>query len=252
MVPVDPSVEVRPSIIEFLKEPLNALPIFVERVVMTSRVDPSSVYLALIYLRRAQMRVRFAVNEHNVHRLFTAALLLAAKFWEDQPLHTKWWSTFTGFTTRLVCRMEEEFISLLDWDLFVRPEEYTDFRLDYEDLIDHPVNPVIPQEELAPAAAAVNDAPGNESSSQTQALQRALTPTALIESETATMSDAEGVLDNSSYCSNLSDDSSDEMQENFRDGPRSAPIVQLMCRDNSSTSLVQDGAFQALSAVHTT
>ena len=252
MVPADPAIEVRQSIIDFLKEPLNALPVFLERVILTSRVDTTSVYLALMYLQRAQIKVRFAINEHNVHRLFTASLLLAAKFWEDQPLHTKWWSTFTGFTTRLICRMEEELIGLLDWDLFVTPEDYTDFRLDYEDLIERNLNVVPDVEAIDAALAALQSAPsdeplGNESSSHA-ARSRAPTPTAFIETQTA--SDADVLVGTPSYDetdSELSEIDADSDEQTYgsgagqRDCPRSAPIVQLLCRDNSSARLPRRG-----------
>lgn len=82
--------------------------------------------VALIYVDRiVKKHPRIQVCNLSCHRLFVTALILAVKFNEDTYYTNAYYGKVGGVAVKEVNKLERCFIQLLDWNLDVKPEEYT-------------------------------------------------------------------------------------------------------------------------------
>lgn len=107
---------------------------FIESVVKNSSVPVPTLVTVLVYLRRLQSRLPPDSKgmPSTAHRIFLAALILAAKYLNDaSPLNEKWayYSVVPGhesfsFPIAEVNQMERELLWRLNWDLRIQPEHF--------------------------------------------------------------------------------------------------------------------------------
>jgi hypothetical protein len=84
--------------------------------------------LALIYVDRlVQLHESFTVNKTNVHRLILAAVLLAAKYFDDSFYSNSFYSKVGGVRTKELNTLEACLLEMLQWRLYVSPEEYAQY-----------------------------------------------------------------------------------------------------------------------------
>lgn len=125
--PASPSTTGLPHI-----EPTQASLIsFIAMLVNGSNVQTPTLMTSLVYLARLRNRLPSAARGMacTCHRIFLAALILAAKNLNDSSPKNKYWAKYTQglFTIEEVNLMEKQFLHLLDWDL----------RVSTNDLLDH-------------------------------------------------------------------------------------------------------------------
>lgn len=101
----------------------ESLTIFVRTLVKKSNVQTATLMTSLVYLARLRDRLpRSAMGMScTCHRIFLAALILAAKNLNDASPKNKYWAKYTRglFTLAEVNLMEMQLLYLLDWDLRV-------------------------------------------------------------------------------------------------------------------------------------
>ncbi|KAK9707719.1 hypothetical protein K7432_010025 [Basidiobolus ranarum] len=101
--------------------------LFVTRVAERSRISVFTGIIALIYLYRLKARLPArAQGEYGTsHRLFLASILVASKYlYGSEGLSNKAMATASGvFNPTEVSRMEEEFLKLLDYRVWVNDQE---------------------------------------------------------------------------------------------------------------------------------
>lgn len=101
----------------------ESLAMFVRTLVKKSNVQTATLMTSLIYL--ARLRDRLPQSSMGMsctcHRIFLAALILAAKNLNDASPKNKYWAKYTRglFTLADVNLMEMQLLYLLDWDLRV-------------------------------------------------------------------------------------------------------------------------------------
>ncbi|KAK3987152.1 cyclin-U4-1 [Cladorrhinum sp. PSN332] len=125
---------------------LPTLEDFITRLVVSSNVQVPTLMSTLVYLNRLKSRLQPMAKglRCTTHRIFLAALILAAKYLNDSSPKNKHWANYSyistaaynfGFSRTEVNLMEKQLLYLLDWDLRITEEDL------YREL-DHFLSPI--------------------------------------------------------------------------------------------------------------
>ncbi|KAF2022495.1 hypothetical protein EK21DRAFT_14836, partial [Setomelanomma holmii] len=106
---------------------------FVMSVVNKSQIGVPTLMTCLVYLNRVRSRTSSFLNFQPScpHRIFLAALILAAKYVNDASPMNKRWARYSSmravpkliFSLAEINRMEIDLLRLLDWDLRISIED---------------------------------------------------------------------------------------------------------------------------------
>ena len=132
--PTPPATPPPQSAPVFAREPaLPSVEAFITSLVEKSHVQVPTLMSALVYLHRLARRLPSVAKgmRCTVHRIFLAALILAAKNLNDSSPKNKHWARYTtvegydhfGFSTTEVNLMEKQLLCLLEWDLRITQED---------------------------------------------------------------------------------------------------------------------------------
>jgi PHO85 cyclin-1 len=113
--------------------PIPSLEEYITAIVRGSHVQVSTLMTSLVYLARLQDRLPKVAKGMacTLHRIFLAALIIAAKNLNDSSPKNKHWARYTevpgypdfGFTTAEVNLMEKQMLCLLEWDLNIKTND---------------------------------------------------------------------------------------------------------------------------------
>ncbi|KAM6577756.1 hypothetical protein CsatB_029593 [Cannabis sativa] len=108
------------SIFHGSKAPRLSLRQYLERVLKYSKCSTSCFVVAYIYIHRYfHNRPHFSLTSLNVHRLFITALMVAAKFLDDDCDNNAYYARVGGVSTEEMNELEIEFLFSLDFKLQV-------------------------------------------------------------------------------------------------------------------------------------
>jgi G1/S-specific cyclin PLC1 len=106
---------------------------YITSIIQRSHVQTPTLMTSLVYLARLRERLPVVAKGMacTLHRIFLAALILAAKNLNDSSPKNKHWARYTtvrgypgfGFSITEVNLMEKQMLFLLDWDLRIRNED---------------------------------------------------------------------------------------------------------------------------------
>ena len=83
---------------------------------------------------------KIEIRDFNWRPLVFTAILLASKFWEDIIWYNiDFVETLGIYPLKSINRMESEFVSLCDYNIYVSAEKYIDYQRQVK-LISHPIN----------------------------------------------------------------------------------------------------------------
>eukprot|EP01063_Lacrimia_lanifica_P020035 TRINITY_DN27404_c0_g1_i1.p1 TRINITY_DN27404_c0_g1~~TRINITY_DN27404_c0_g1_i1.p1 ORF type:complete len:196 (+),score=84.25 TRINITY_DN27404_c0_g1_i1:130-717(+) len=98
---------------------------YVQRVRQFSHASDECYVLACIFLDRlAQKEADYSVDRYSVHKLFVTAFLIAAKAQDDRVHNNKYYSVIAGTSLECLKHMEREFLTGIQFDLYVHPAEF--------------------------------------------------------------------------------------------------------------------------------
>jgi len=123
-----------PKVVKCEDGGLPTLEAFISQLVVSSNVQVPTLMSTLVYLRRLKSRLQPNAKglRCTTHRIFLAALILAAKYLNDSSPKNKHWASYTnmsssaynfGFSRTEVNLMEKQLLCLLDWDLRITEED---------------------------------------------------------------------------------------------------------------------------------
>jgi len=102
---------------------------YVACLVEYGRASPGVFAVAAVLLDRALERGRVWLDSKSIHRLLLAAFVIAIKTCDDFNDRQSYYALVGGVTTEEVNRLERAFLSLIDWDIHVAPEDFTAYAI---------------------------------------------------------------------------------------------------------------------------
>lgn len=106
------------------------LPSYLLNIINRTRINTCTLVAAFFYLDRLkQIHPRCKGSPGSGHRLFLAAIVLAAKYLYDDTFDNTAWATVSSglFELEQVNHMEREMLSFLDFKLFIKAHEWYHF-----------------------------------------------------------------------------------------------------------------------------
>eukprot|EP00922_Rhytidocystis_sp_ex-Travisia-forbesii_P003873 GHVS01005604.1.p1 GENE.GHVS01005604.1~~GHVS01005604.1.p1 ORF type:complete len:228 (+),score=26.38 GHVS01005604.1:198-881(+) len=112
-----------------IKAPDISIKDYLERISKYFGCSNECFVLSLVYIDRiVKLHDEFSVNLLNIHRLLITSVMLAAKFFDDVYYSNAFYARVGGVKTREINILEAHFLSLVNYQLFVSPQEYDQYR----------------------------------------------------------------------------------------------------------------------------
>ena len=94
------------------------------RIQKYSKVEDSTLIIALIYIDRICKKKGIVLSKNNIHRLLFTSILIAIKYNEDIICDILYYSKIAGVTKKELLVLEYEFMKFINFDLFVSNKIY--------------------------------------------------------------------------------------------------------------------------------
>eukprot|EP00914_Ancora_sagittata_P007210 GHVO01014268.1.p1 GENE.GHVO01014268.1~~GHVO01014268.1.p1 ORF type:complete len:500 (-),score=40.78 GHVO01014268.1:198-1697(-) len=121
----------RPTRFHAIKAPDISIRDYLERIHKYFACSNECFVLSLIYIDRIiKLHDRFTICLLNIHRLMITSVMLATKFFDDVYYSNAFYARVGGVKTREINSLESHFLSLINYQLFVSPQEYDKYRRD--------------------------------------------------------------------------------------------------------------------------
>lgn len=104
------------------------------RIYKYASCSPECFVLALVYIDRLIQRNSLLLTSLNVHRIIITAVMLAAKFFDDQYFNNAYYAKVGGVPTGEVNSLELEFLFSINFSLHVPTEVFEKY---YSELANH-------------------------------------------------------------------------------------------------------------------
>ena len=105
---------------------------YLEHIYKYSKINSSTIALILIYIDRICNVTKCKLSYYIIHKLILGAMILAIKYNEDVFCSLKFYAKLGGITLNELRNLEVNFISLINFNLFVSDElfsKYNDYLL---------------------------------------------------------------------------------------------------------------------------
>lgn len=126
----------------FISKKIPAISIkdYIERLLKHSKVFNEIIIIILIYLDTICAKNKINLDYYNIHKLILAAFIVAIKFHEDDVYSMNFYAKLGGLTIREALNLEYEFLSLLDFKLFINPKLYNKYYNNLINLENHDID----------------------------------------------------------------------------------------------------------------
>jgi len=114
---------------------------YLERINKYASCSSECLVLALIYIDRLIQQSNFALTALNVHRVLITAVMLAAKFFDDQYFNNLYYAKVGGVPCKEINALEVEFLFLTNFSLHVTEDVF--FRY-FHELMNHAAHAACP------------------------------------------------------------------------------------------------------------
>ena len=87
-------------------------------------MEDSTLIIALIYIDRICIKKGITLTQYNIHRLLFTSILISIKYNEDIIYDNLYYSKIGGVPKAELSKLENEFLKMIGFDLFVSEEVY--------------------------------------------------------------------------------------------------------------------------------
>jgi len=109
-----------------LSEPKISLPAYFERIRHYSQATPETILCAVVLIRRISKFTGLPLTNLNCHRLLISAIMVFAKFYDDEIDSNARWARIAGVKKVEINNLEVEFLNRCQFDLRVSTEDFHD------------------------------------------------------------------------------------------------------------------------------
>lgn len=145
-------VSVTPSPFDAATEPKISLACYFERIRHYSQASPETIVCATVLIHRI-MQTGLHLTNYNCHRLLVSAIMVFAKFYDDEIDSNARWARIAGVKKVEINNLEVEFLNRCQFDLRVSPEDFHDMVHQISDFKNNPQNYEHAETELSEAEA---------------------------------------------------------------------------------------------------
>jgi hypothetical protein len=101
-------------------------------------MEESTLTISLVYIDRLCENTKIQMSMGNIHRLLLTSVLISIKYNEDDYYSNTHYAKIGGITMQEINLLEEEFITGLDWNVFIDRElfdKYDSYLKHYQGLV---------------------------------------------------------------------------------------------------------------------
>ena len=106
------------------KIPTISIKDYIDRLLKYSKTSDEIVIIILIYLDTVCAKHEIHLNYFNIHKFIFAAFIVAIKFYEDEYYSIQYYAKLGGISKKEAISLEYEFMSLMDFKLFIKQDLY--------------------------------------------------------------------------------------------------------------------------------
>ena len=113
----------------FLSKKIPSISIekYLVRLVSHSKMEISTLILILIYIDKICKNNKFRLNFFNIHKFIVTSMLVSIKYNEDDFFSNSFYAKVGGVSITELNHLEYEFLSLIDFDLYVDDDLYSKY-----------------------------------------------------------------------------------------------------------------------------
>ena len=113
----------------FLSKKIPSISIekYLLRLVSHSKMEISTLILILIYIDKICKNNKFRLNFFNIHKFIVTSMLVSIKYNEDDFFSNSFYAKVGGVSITELNHLEYEFLSLIDFDLYVDDDLYSKY-----------------------------------------------------------------------------------------------------------------------------
>ena len=109
--------------------PKISLSDYLHRIIKYTKIEESTVIMALIYIDRLCRKRKIMLTEYNVYRILFGSILAAIKFNEDKFYSNIFYAKIGGVEVKQLNQLEYEFLLGINFDLFVDAKMYQKYEM---------------------------------------------------------------------------------------------------------------------------
>lgn len=126
-----------------LSEPGISLCDYALRLLTYMHCSPSCLIVSIIYIDRLiQLNGNISIHSLTIHRLLLAAMVVAAKYWDDEFYKNSYYARVGGLPIGELNKLEADFCFELNFELHIDPELFAHY---FHELVKHPTSSRCPR-----------------------------------------------------------------------------------------------------------
>ena len=111
----------------FKMKPGISLLDYLRRIIKYLKIEYSTLIIAMIYIDRI-CKEKVFLNEYNIHRIMLISIYIAYTYNEDCIYDNKYLALVSGLSKTEMITLEEDFLDLIDFKLFVSEEIFEQYK----------------------------------------------------------------------------------------------------------------------------